>query len=319
MDATYGFRVVGSASNRRVICDFREALRLYAAADPSIQPSLPAFLSAFAYPEKFREYVARTGSTANYTGPVAVPSLHFDVDRQDLATALHDTRRLAHFLADKFGTDPVVHFSGGKGFHVQLLTGCCKTTIGGKQPHQTARKAASRLADEVGVEIDTGVYGLVQLWRAPNSKHHKTDRYKVKIDIDDLLYLTHEQVWDRAAEPIPYDVASHAPASGLVSFLHGIGLAPDPDSNKPKTLLDRSKINPLTRLLLTDPVAILPGERHKTIFSAAADMAEFSSAADLIMAVLREPGISTGLPPSEVERQIACGIKAARQQQGVAP
>jgi hypothetical protein len=274
-------------------------------------------LSAFSYPETFREHVEKTGSTAEYRGPVAIPALNFDVDRHDLATALYDTRRLAHFLADKYGADPLVHFSGLKGFHLSLLTGCQKTEIGGKQPHQTARRMACRLAEEIGVEIDEGVYSPVQLWRAPNSRHHKTSRYKIKLDIDDLLYLTAEQVWDQAAEPVPYEIDKHPSARELLSHLHSISLAPDASSNKPRTLLDRAKINPTTRVLLTDPVAIQPGERHRTIFSAAADMAEFATTADLITALLREPGIHTGLPPTEVERQIACGIKAAKQQQGL--
>jgi hypothetical protein len=320
MDATYGFRVLGSASNRRVICDYKEALRLYAAADPSTQPNLPAYLSAYSYPAKLRELVEPTGSTAGYSGPIAVPALLFDIDRPDLAIALNDARRLAHFLADKYSVDPVIHFSGSKGFHLSLPMGVEPAV----DNHRIAKALASRLADEIGVEIDVGVYGPTQLWRACNSRHHKTPFHKVKIDIDDLLYLNASQIREMAAGPIPYAIK---PAQSLARLtddwnavaaeIRGIRRSP----RRTRGVSDggtRVRINPTTRLLLTDPVAIQPGERHKTIFSAAADMAEFANTADLIAALLREPGIHTGLPPSEVERQIACGIKAA-QQQGINP
>jgi hypothetical protein len=320
MDATYGFRVVGSASNRREICDYKEALRLYTAADPSIQPSLPAFLSAFSYPETFREHVEKTGSTAEYPGPVGIPALNFDVDRQDLATALRDTRRLAHFLADKYGVDPLVHFSGSKGFHVSLPLGNLEPDV---VNHQIAKALACRLADEIGVEIDTGVYSPVQLWRAPNSKHHKTGLHKIRIDPDDLLYLNCDQIRRMAAGPIPYDLKPSLSSVRLSNDWNAVAAEIQQAQRAPRPLRGgsdggiRLKINPTTRLLLSDPVAIQPGERHRTIFSAAADLAEFETIADLIMALLRAPGIHTGLPPSEVERQVLCGIKTARQQRGI--
>jgi hypothetical protein len=50
------------------------------------------------------------------------------------------------------------------------------------------------------------------------------------------------------------------------------------------------------------------------ILSAAADLAEFGTLDDLIAALLTPPGLDTGLPPSEVRRQIACGIEMAKRQ-----
>jgi hypothetical protein len=99
MNAPLAFRVVGGAENRREVVSYRKATALYAAADPSVQPELPAYLSAFAFPKAFRDHVrSHDGSTAGYAGPIAVPTLNFDIDRDDLDVALRDTRRLSQSL-----------------------------------------------------------------------------------------------------------------------------------------------------------------------------------------------------------------------------
>jgi hypothetical protein len=72
----------------------------------------------------------------------------------------------------------------------------------------------------------------------------------------------------------------------------------------------------LTRQLIVEPIAVEVGERHRRLFSAAANMAEFETIDGLILAVLTEPGLDTGLPPREVERQIHTGIEHARRQRG---
>jgi hypothetical protein len=320
MRAPLGVRVLGGAENPRQIVSRSKAVTLYAHADPSVQPELPAYLSAFAYPEAFRQHYDTTGSTAGYLGPVAVPDFNFDIDRPDLDVALRDARRLSQFVAYRYTVDPLVHYSGSKGFHVSLLTG------GFIEPapdnHTIAQALACRLAGEIGVEIDQGVYLKVQLWRAPNSRHHRTGRHKVRIDLDELLYLSPDQVRRIAADPVPYDppMSSSVPAR-LVADWNAV--AAEVRLDRPERRVRRhatngearTRINPLTRTLLTDPTSIRIGERHKTILSAAADLAEFRTVDDLITALLMSPGLDTGLPPREVARQISCGIAMARRQQ----
>src|SRR5262249_53537410 len=143
-----------------------------------------------------------TGSTAAYTGPVAVPNLNFDIDRGDLDVALRDTRRLSQYLADRYAVDLTVHFSGGKGFHASLPT--ADFIEPAPDNHTIPKALVCRLAGEVGIEVDEGVYDRVRLWRAPNSRHHRTGRHKVRIDVDDLLFINADQVRRLAAEPIPY-------------------------------------------------------------------------------------------------------------------
>ncbi len=325
MNAPLAFRVVGGAENRREVVSFRKAAALYAAADPSVQPELPAYLSAFCYPTAFKEHLhANGGSTAGYAGPVAVPCLNFDIDRADLDVALRDARRLSQFVSARYAADPVVHYSGSKGFHLSVPTG---DSIEPAPENPTIAKVlACRLAGEVGIEIDEGVYDRVQLWRAVNSRHHRTGRFKVKVDVDDLLYLNADQVRRLAAGPIPYDLlAPTSAALRLVADWNEVAGTVRVERQEYGQQARRnaangearSRINPLTRVLLTDPTSIRIGERHETIFSAAADLASYSTVGDLVVALLMTPGLDTGLPPKEVARQILCGIERARHQSRV--
>jgi hypothetical protein len=160
----------------------------------------------------------------------------------------------------------------------------------------------------------------VQLWRAPNSRHRRTGLHKVRIDVDDLLFLNSDQVRRLAAEPIPYDTPTPTlPPPRLVSDWNQVAGAVRGKGERQarRNVANgeaRTKINPLTRSLLTDPTSIRIGERHKTILSAAADLASFPTVDDLVTALLTPPGLDTGLPPKEVLRQIACGIEMAGRQ-----
>jgi hypothetical protein len=322
MAAPLGFRVLGGAENRREVVSYRKSTTAYAHAHPAIRPELPAYLSAFAFPATFADHVVASGSTAGYIGPVGVPMLNSDIDRGDLDAALCDTRRLSHYLADRYtldAADLLIHFSGSKGFHVSVPT--ANLVEPAPDGHQVAKALATRLADEVGVGIDTGVYDRVRLWRAPNSRHPKTGLHKVRIDLDDLLYIDPAGVRRLAVEPVPYDPpAPPMPPVRLVADWHEAAqqVARQGTERRERRMpagTDR-RINPLTRLLLSDPTALQVGERHKTVFSAAANLAEFETIDDLIAALLTPPALDTGLPPHEVERQIRCGIDHARRQNG---
>jgi hypothetical protein len=50
------------------------------------------------------------------------------------------------------------------------------------------------------------------------------------------------------------------------------------------------------------------GDRHRLLFSAAANLAEFGCPPDLAHALLTEVALDSGLPPSDVRRQIECGL-----------
>jgi hypothetical protein len=56
------------------------------------------------------------------------------------------------------------------------------------------------------------------------------------------------------------------------------------------------------------------GDRHRLLFSAAANLAGFACPPALAHALLAEAGLDSGLPPKEVRRQIECGLNHSRTQ-----
>ena len=120
----YAFRIMGGVDNARQLVDYARVFTAYCLAHPAAHPEIPAYLSAFTYPVEFQRHLETTGSTRDYHGPVGVPSIKFDIDRDgNLEAALHDTRRLSAFLADRYRLDAddlLIGFSGSKGFHVEL-------------------------------------------------------------------------------------------------------------------------------------------------------------------------------------------------------
>jgi hypothetical protein len=56
------------------------------------------------------------------------------------------------------------------------------------------------------------------------------------------------------------------------------------------------------------------GERAMRLFRAAANLAEFDCPPDLAHALLNEAALDSGFTPSEVKRQIECGLVHARRQ-----
>ena len=60
------------------------------------------------------------------------------------------------------------------------------------------------------------------------------------------------------------------------------------------------------------------GERHHTLFRAAAYLAEQGAPPALVFALLTEPWEDTGLTPKDVARQIRCGIDHAVKQRAAA-
>ncbi|WP_169980910.1 hypothetical protein [Tautonia rosea] len=320
-DAPLAFRMVGGADNPRRLVDARKAWSLYAAADSRVQPSLPAFLSAFTFPKAFKQHLDATGSTAGYAGSVGAPFVHFDLDRDDLDDAVRDARKLAAFLVDRLDLDAddlVISYSGSKGFHVSIPMPPMEAA---EDNHTVAKAFACRLADEVGIDIDQGVYDRVRPFRAPNSRHRKTGLFKVRLDLDDLLYLDADKVRRRAVEPIPFDLpSSPSPLSRLADDWRTVAGEVRRQSRQRVEVRRQvgsntgGRITPSTRDLMLDPVAVEVGSRHARLFSAAANLAEFGTVEDLIVALLTGPGLDTGLPPREVIRQIQCGIEHARRQ-----
>jgi hypothetical protein len=73
-------------------------------------------------------------------------------------------------------------------------------------------------------------------------------------------------------------------------------------------------LNRMTLEFIRDGAA--QGDRHRLLFSAAANLAEFGCPPALAHALLSDAALDSGLPPADVRRQIDCGLNHAAKQRG---
>ena len=315
----YGFRVVGSTWEARKPVNAAAALSAHCSCDPKAELDRECYLSAFQYADNFLRHLETTGSTADFAGECWSPYLWFDVDRADLSVALTDARRLAAMIVDRYRLDDdqvLAFYSGSKGFHFGLLT-----LLWRPKPsidfHKIARRFAEHLAELAGVTIDTGVYDKVRLFRAPNSRHPKTGLHKRQLPFDVLMQMSLDGILQLAAEPAAFDlpaptatndqaVADWLDAQRQVDHQGEANAARRAERNGSPTL-NRSTLD-----LIRDGDSLVTGDRHRLLFSAAANLAEFGCSDELALALLLDAGRDSGLPPKEVRRQIECGLAHGR-------
>jgi hypothetical protein len=310
----YGFRILGSCHDERRLVDWDRAFAGYAACDPRAEVEREGYLSAFAFGDEFRNHLTMNGTTKGYTGPCWAQLLWFDIDRDnDLNAATGDARRLCAALAERYQTDGdalLIFFSGAKGFHIGLPTSLWRS-----EPsvdfHKSARYLAEQLAAFACVGIDTGVYDKVRAFRAPNSRHPKTGRHKRRLEFDELQYVTTAAIVERAAKPEPFDVPDDLPLCDIAvaDWQQAVDAVRGQAAAIKQRRIDAggtATLNWTTLEFIKD--GALVGDRHRLLFSAAANLAEFGCPPNLAHALLTPSGEDCGLPPKEIRRQIDCGL-----------
>lgn len=309
----YGFRVVGSPLDERRLVDWQRAFAAYAACDDRADVNREAYLSAFTFGAEFRRYLDATGSTKGYSGACGSPWLWFDLDREgDLDAATRDARRLAAALVERYrldGDELLLCFSGSKGFHVGLPLSLCGSPPPAATFNAVARRFAEGQAEPLGFGIDSGVYDKVRLFRAPNSRHPKTGLRKRRLTFDELLNLKPEAVMQLAATPEPFDLLTPpAPNPQAVDDWRTAEAetAQTATARRERQANGTAKLNRSTLDFIRDGAAT--GDRHRLLFSAAANLAELGCPPALGHELLTEAALDSGLPPSEVRRQIDCGL-----------
>ncbi|HYT87442.1 MAG TPA: hypothetical protein VEL76_01880 [Gemmataceae bacterium] len=293
----FGFRVLGNATNRRRLVDAGAALAAYASCDPKAEVEREGYLSAFWFPEDFRRHLEKTGSCKGYNGLCWAPFVWWDIDDPDNPErALSNARRLAAGALHRYPAaldedDLMLFFSGKKGFHVGL------PTFWGPVPSVTfnrvARRFAEALAAPAGVSIDTGVYDKVRLFRAPNSRHPKTGLHKRRLSVDELLHLSADRIQQLAAAPEPFGLPSvtatdeRATADWQVA-LQAVEREAEGQAQRRATVADGTpRLNRATLDFIRDGAD--QGDRHRLLFSAAANLAEFNCPPALAHALLGSP------------------------------
>jgi hypothetical protein len=298
--------------------DAADALAGYAACDPKADLDREGYLSAFWFPGEFRAHLDATGSTRDYAGRCYARWLWFDIDREDdLPAALQDARALAGRLLDRYRSldedDLLLFFSGSKGFHVGL-------PLTWKPPpsatfHLTARTFAQALAGLAGARIDAGIYDKVRAFRAPNSRHPRTGLHKRRLSVEELMRLPVERIQDLASKPVPFGLPW--PKASDPTAVADWRQAEEQASREAEGKAQRRatvangepRLNRSTLDFIRDGAE--KDQRHRLLFSAAANLAEFGCPAALAHALLTEAALDSGLPPADVHRQIECGLTHA--------
>lgn len=310
----YGFRIVGNCTNDRRLIDWPSAFVAYSQCDDRAEVNREAYLSAFCFGDAFANHLNTTGSTKGYVGECGADWLWFDIDRDDIDDATTDARRLAAGLVNRYeitGDDLLCFFSGSKGYHIGLPLSVCGSPMPSVSFHATCRRFAESIAAQSNVAIDSGVYDRVRAFRAPNSRHPKTGRYKRNLTFDELLGLKASRIIELAETPEPFEIPEPPRPNGqAVRDWNASGVVVDEQRQAVAVRREGTqspKVNRSTTEFMRDGATT--GDRHRTLFSAAANLAEFHSVEELAFALLTEPGLDSELSPSDVKRQIECGLK----------
>lgn len=311
----YGFRVVGSPFNDRRLVDWQAAFLGYCRCDKRAEVGREGYVSAFTFGADFRRHLDGTGSTKGFIGSCGSPWLWWDIDREgDLDAATRDARRLAATLGDRYrleGDELLLFFSGSKGYHLGLPLSLCGSPAPSVTFNATARRFAEWFAEQLGIAIDAGVYDKVRLFRAPNSRHPKTGLHKCRLTFDELLKLKTEAVLRFAVKPELFDLPDSPPrnAQAVADWTEAAGQAERTATARRERQANGNgagRLNRSTIAYIRDGAGT--GDRHRLLFSAAANLAELSCPPALVHELLTEAGLDSGLPPSEVRRQIDCGL-----------
>ncbi len=312
-----GFRIVGPCNGERRLVCWPTAFVAYASLDARAEVEREAYLSAFLFGDDFKQHLDATGSTAKFDGVCGAEFVWFDIDRTDLEAARRDAARLCLFLAERYRLDDdalQVFFSGSKGFHVGLPTDLWQPTASGVF-NLTARRLAEGLAASCEVVIDSGVFDKVRAFRAPNSRHPKTGSHKRRLSLDELLMMSAWRIQELAREPLAFDVPTVSTrcdqaATDWQEAAQRVEQETEAARER-RASSDRSaRLNRTTLDFMRDGAG--SGDRHRLLFSAAANLAEFGCPSELAHELLSEAALDSGLSPSETRRQIDCGLSHNR-------
>jgi hypothetical protein len=310
---SFGFRVVGDPRSPRRLVDWERAFRAHSDCDPQADANVECYLSAFQFPDAFRHHMNRHGTPRGYEGPTWSQLLWFDIDRDSPAAALADVRRLAAATIERWQLDADavrLWFSGSKGFHVGLPLSACGSPPTSDTFHCCCRKLAESLAAAAGVGVDTGVYDRVRLFRAPNSRHPKTGLHKRPLTVGDIQVLSVERVLELARAPAETPLVP--PQAATVPATADWRAVADAVVAERSAAAERraSGSASLTRATLEFiRTGAAPGDRHRLLFSAAANLAELGCPRDLAEQLLFEAAADAGLRPADIRRQIHCGLR----------
>ena len=176
--------------------------------------------------------------------------------------------------------------------------------------NKTARRMAELLAIMIGVQIDPSIYAKTQPLRAPNSRYPKSGLHKRRLTYDELNGLSLKGVIELARTPTPFDLPTPpAPCEqAKADWLQALADAEQTANVKASIQANgKPRLNRGTLGFIRNGADC--GDRHRLLFSAAANLAEFGCLSALAHELLTPAALEAGLSPSDTQRQIECGLK----------
>ena len=370
-----GFCVEGLKGTRKP-CRAEKMFQAACEADTWIISKTDFFLSMYQFPAAFVEQIKETGKAAGYAGACWARFLWFDIDREDdLAAAMWDAGKLVEFLVSGISggvnsravwddeddddgqttggfvpdTESIqIYFSGAKGFHVGvpiLVFG--ESASASEDFASTCKAVACEIARLAGVEIDVKVYDRVRLFRCPNTKHSKTELFKIPVsfreltrkwdmnailkrakhprrlvdsptaDADEVMFRgdvpempAATELWQRVCKPVQAEGEEEKDTDTRMPA--GISSAM---KHQMQTLPESGEQVPRLRRETLEFIrhGAEKGERATTLFNAAADCTRCELPRGAVFAVLVDAARECGLGIYEIERQIDAGIKEGKK------
>jgi hypothetical protein len=330
----YSFRILGPTRGRRLLVDADAALDAYRRCDARARADEESYVGVFRFGEDFATHLARVRSTAGFAGRTWATHVWLDIDRLPeqggVARAISDSQRLVATLEERYlvPVEALAPFiSGGKGCHIGLPT-TLWSPAGGEGFHEVTREFATRIAAAADVMIDKSIYDRVRAFRAPNSRHPKTGLHKRFVPPQQFGLLSLDDAMRLAASPAPFEWPDLTGESKLPSLVAEWQAATEAVAARRAAMDDRLRaiadgteavrVNRLTLDLIRGE-RVEVGDRHRVIYSAARNLAEAGAPRHLVVGLLREAALDTGLPPREVDRQLECGFLAAAAGASQAP
>jgi replicative DNA helicase len=316
----YAYRIIGPVTGDRRLVDAAAAFIGYAGCDERARVDSEAYLSAFQFGPDFPEYLRANGTTKGFNGLCGARFLWWDIDADDnLEAARRDAAKLALACCERFALSEsklLAFFSGSKGFHVGVPTGQWEPSPSADF-HQIARRFCETVAEGAGVTIDAGVYDKVRAFRAPNSRHAKTGLHKRALTVEQLMHLSADAIRKLAERPEPFDIPAAVPTDGdwnaaalWNTAAEQVRKQAEAAGQHRASVAAGEGVPTLNRLTLEFIRAGAgTGDRHRLLYSAARNLAEFGCTPTLAAALLHESALDSGLSPSDVKRQMECGLK----------
>ena len=130
------------------------------------------------------------------------------------------------------------------------------------------------------------------------------------------MTLTLDQIGELAKEPKPFELpephgANEQAAADWLDAAQTVERQSAALAQRQAAGNGTSKLNRATLEFIRDGAE--HGDRHRLLFSAAANLAEFGCSFELANALLSEGALDSGLSPNDVCRQIACGLASLKR------